>query len=158
MKLRCAFEDFAENANTCQILLQRRRTKGGALRAKELRQLHQLRIVGKRVRYVIELLEPAYGVELRRDFSPVFTRFQDRLGDINDHVSASNFYRRLKSSTEQRDLRRALRKMIRMENETLETSVDEYRRWWSSERLHELDQSLHATLERDVTPLRIAEC
>lgn len=157
MKLRSAFRDFSESASVCHLLRQPHLTKKQAFRAEGLSQLHQLRIAVKKVRYVMELLEPAYGAKLRQDVCPVFTQFQDRLGEINDHVSASNFYRGLKGRIEKHDLCRALRKMVQKENEALEETVGEFRRWWSFERLRELDRSLHATLEHDAPTLRTSE-
>lgn len=157
MKLRSAFRDFSESASACHILRQPHPTNKQSFRAEGLSQLHQLRIAAKKVRYVMELLEPVYGVKLRQDVYPVLTQFQDRLGEINDHVSASHFYRALKGSIEQHDLRRALRKMVQKENEALEETVGEFQRWWSFERLRELDRSLHATLEHDAPTLRTSE-
>ncbi len=51
---------------------------------RELATLHQLRILGKRLRYSLELLQPCLPERFRRDLYPRLQTFQDQLGDLND--------------------------------------------------------------------------
>jgi len=50
--------------------------------------LHQFRIRGKRLRYVMEALQGAFSEEFRTLLYPVIQELQDRLGEINDLAMA----------------------------------------------------------------------
>jgi CHAD domain-containing protein len=50
--------------------------------------LHQFRIRGKRLRYVMEALQGAFSEEFRTLLYPIIQELQDRLGEINDLAMA----------------------------------------------------------------------
>lgn len=53
----------------------------------DFEQLHQVRIVGKRLRYAIEIFADLYSPELREQLYPAIVQLQELLGSVNDsHV------------------------------------------------------------------------
>ena len=61
--------------------------------------LHRFRIQVEALRYVIELLGPAFGPELRELHYPVVEQLQQRLGSINDHVTGDARMRKWSCAT-----------------------------------------------------------
>ncbi len=55
---------------------------------RNLVQLHQVRIHGKRLRYAIEVFAGAFAEDLRQQLYPVVEEMQGILGDLNDHAVA----------------------------------------------------------------------
>ena len=54
--------------------------------------LHDTRIVGKRLRYAIEMFVDCFGPALRATLYPAITEMQQVLGDVNDHFNAVRLY------------------------------------------------------------------
>jgi CHAD domain-containing protein len=100
----------------------------------DLAALHQFRIRGKRLRYTIELVAPAFGPDLRDELYPVVEELQERLGKIQDHVSASD--RLIKWANDVKDcaLQEVLRELAAEEGTRLEEELREFRAWWTAER------------------------
>src|SRR5262249_55819232 len=57
--------------------------------------LHRFRIAGKKLRYTMELVAPAFGFELREQQYPLVQELQERLGNINDFVVAREILQKL---------------------------------------------------------------
>jgi len=55
-------------------------------------ELHELRIAAKRLRYSIELFHSAVDPRLRTESYPVVEELQERLGELNDRVSAQAMF------------------------------------------------------------------
>ena len=55
-------------------------------------QLHEIRIVGKRLRYAMEIFVDCFGPALRRQLCPVVGDLQEILGSVNDHFVAAQLY------------------------------------------------------------------
>ena len=55
--------------------------------------LHQLRIVGKRLRYAMELFAGAYPSSFRDSLYPLIEQLQGLLGTVNDHAVARERFR-----------------------------------------------------------------
>ena len=51
--------------------------------------LHQVRILGKQLRYAMEIFESCFSYEFRKRFYPAVVEMQDILGDANDSFTAS---------------------------------------------------------------------
>ena len=51
--------------------------------------LHQFRVCGKGLRYVMELLAGAFAADFRKEVYPRVEELQERLGTINDHYTAA---------------------------------------------------------------------
>lgn len=58
----------------------------------DYRHLHETRIVGKRLRYTIEMFVDCFGPALRTTLYPAIAEMQQVLGDVNDHFNAVQFY------------------------------------------------------------------
>jgi CHAD domain-containing protein len=58
----------------------------------DYRNLHETRIVGKRLRYAIEMLVDCFGPALRKTLYPAIAEMQQVLGDVNDHFNAARLY------------------------------------------------------------------
>src|SRR5262249_3925127 len=56
--------------------------------AGEADALHRFRLAGKDLRYAMELLAPAFAPSFRDEVYPVLSNLQEKLGAINDLVSA----------------------------------------------------------------------
>ena len=58
----------------------------------DYRNLHATRIVGKRLRYTIEMFVDCFGPALRTTLYPAIAEMQQVLGDVNDHFNAVQLY------------------------------------------------------------------
>jgi CHAD domain-containing protein len=58
----------------------------------DFEQLHEIRITGKRLRYVMEIFVDCFGPALRRQLCPVVGELQEILGFVNDHFVAAQLY------------------------------------------------------------------
>ena len=61
----------------------------------DYRHLHQTRIVGKRLRYTIEMFVDCFRPTLRTTLYPAIAEMQQVLGDVNDHFNAAGIYAEL---------------------------------------------------------------
>lgn len=59
----------------------------------DVESLHRMRLAGKRVRYAMELLAGAFDDSFRGELFVAFEEIQERLGTINDHVTAIKIFR-----------------------------------------------------------------
>jgi CHAD domain-containing protein len=112
----------------------------------DVEALHQLRIRGKELRYVMELLAGAFPASFRDRDYPVVELLQDRLGTINDHATALvRLRRRLKKAEgpEKEDLHTLLDR----EAVDLEQARREFLAWWTPLRQAELRRRLEEALE-----------
>ena len=58
----------------------------------DVQALHAFRIQGKQVRYAMEIFAGAFPPEFREQLYPIVETLQDRLGAINDHVTAQTHF------------------------------------------------------------------
>ncbi|MGI9470212.1 MAG: CHAD domain-containing protein [Rubripirellula sp.] len=113
----------------------------------DVRNLHQMRIEGKSVRYAMELLSTAFEQAFREQIYPVFAIVQDKLGAINDHASAISFYRELSKINVRKACHKAIESMIAWEESKLVEAQDEFLAWWTPQRIESM-QSQFETLLR----------
>jgi CHAD domain-containing protein len=104
--------------------------------------LHRFRIVGKNLRYVMELLAGAFGDEFRKVAYPKVERLQERLGAINDHYTAASQLAQWEHSATSDDETELLARLAERERIELESSVAAFHAWWTAERAAELRQAL----------------
>lgn len=95
--------------------------------------LHEMRLAGKRLRYVIELMAPALDEESAESAVATLRKLQDRLGEINDRHELA---RRTESAARELGLREggktarafaALRQALVASRDGL---LDEFESWW----------------------------
>jgi CHAD domain-containing protein len=108
----------------------------------DLAALHQFRIRGKALRYTIELVAPAFGAELRNEHYPVVEELQERLGKIQDHVTAAARLREWADEVDDCALQEVLRELAVEESSRLDDELREFRAWWTAERAEALRRGL----------------
>jgi CHAD domain-containing protein len=106
--------------------------------------LHQFRIVGKQLRYTMELLAPAFGDELRKDHYPVVEELQEKLGDVNDFVAGGELLKKLRDANHSAPARDQFDTLVGEHERSREQAIAEFRRWWTTERAESLRKGLLA--------------
>jgi CHAD domain-containing protein len=109
----------------------------------DLTDLHVLRIRGKRLRYVIEMLSGAFPPNLREDLYHVVVDVQQRLGEINDHATACDHLRDWLDQTGDQREAALLRGLIDKETAQLTQSHGQFMAWWTAARRQDLVERFH---------------
>src|SRR5262249_348637 len=98
--------------------------------------LHQVRILGKRLRYAMEIFECCYGTAFTEEYYPAITAMQDILGDANDSYVAAQ---RLTAILEQVKIVRpkgweryepGITSLLRFHQKRLPQKRREFEQWW----------------------------
>jgi len=100
--------------------------------------LHEFRIQGKQVRYAMEIFAGAFDVAFRQDLYLVVESLQERLGAINDHVTAKAHFVAWHGASDRCDVRQALEFGIEHEERSLAVTSQDFLAWWSAERREDL--------------------
>jgi CHAD domain-containing protein len=100
--------------------------------------LHAMRIAGKRVRYGMEIFGGAFGPALRQEIYPLVVEIQEKLGAINDHVTAAQLYSGWLGQSDDPELAEILRPQIEDEHAATERQSREFLQWWTAGRSAEL--------------------
>ncbi len=93
---------------------------------------HEYRILGKRVRYAIELLAPGLPESVRTEVYPQFERLQELLGGINDLASAGEHLLALKRRKDEA-LCREIEVISEVFRSRLEIECERFREWLASD-------------------------
>lgn len=104
--------------------------------------LHNFRIQGKRLRYTIELLDPALPSCLRDVHYPTVERLQEHLGTINDTVNSTAALKVWARNTSDTELQATYRELITLERERGQSAVDAFFAWWTDTRAAQLRVAL----------------
>jgi len=102
--------------------------------------LHAFRIEGKRVRYAMEVFAGAMDEDFRQVLYPLVAELQDRLGAINDHVTALAHMARWHREVDSHSVRESLEAGIAHEEQELTADRDAFLAWWSAEHRLELQR------------------
>jgi CHAD domain-containing protein len=108
--------------------------------------LHQFRIVGKKLRYAMELLSAAFGSELRSKAYPLLETLQDQLGEVNDHASALVRLGHWIEETKDSDRAKYLSELLKSEQGQLKESRRRFSAWWSADKRAELREVFEQVL------------
>ena len=100
--------------------------------------MHAFRIESKQVRYAMEIFGGVFDDRFRRELYPLVEMLQDRLGRINDHVTAQTYFAAWHAETEPGAVRAALEAGIEREQEDLEASRRDFFDWWTPNRRADL--------------------
>lgn len=111
--------------------------------------LHAFRIQGKQVRYAMEVFAGAFGMEFRQELYPLVAALQDRLGAINDHVTARAYFEQWSAEAATCATRQALEMAIAQERQAFETSRQEFLVWWTAERRQDLERRFERYVDLD---------
>jgi CHAD domain-containing protein len=104
--------------------------------------LHQFRIRAKELRYTIELVVAALGPQLRDDYYPVVEELQERLGNVQDHVTAIAHLCEWADDAKNSERQIVLRDLAEDEREKLIDAVGDFQNWWTEERANWLRSGL----------------
>jgi CHAD domain-containing protein len=104
--------------------------------------LHQFRIRGKRLRYTIELVAPAFGSELRDTCYPIVEQVQERLGTIQDHVTAIGYFGDWSDDARDAAEKQLLFELAKEERARVTAATQEFHEWWTAERVEALRHGL----------------
>jgi CHAD domain-containing protein len=108
----------------------------------EVADLHRFRIRSKALRYSMELLGSAFDNELRETHYRTIEELQERLGKINDHVTACDRLRNWAADTSDAELREMLCQFAEHEVAQLTVELAAWREWWSNDRIERIRQGL----------------
>jgi CHAD domain-containing protein len=100
--------------------------------------LHGLRICGKRVRYAMEIFVGAFGPEMRQEIYPIVAEIQEKLGKINDHVTAANLFAGWLDRVEDPNVADLLRPLIAAERQAIDQGRHDFLAWWTAGRSADL--------------------
>jgi CHAD domain-containing protein len=103
--------------------------------------LHQFRIAGKKLRYTMELLAPAFGPELRNELYPVVQELQEKLGNINDFAVGAALLEQL-HKTVNSESANICDQLIAEHASSRDRAITEFRHWWTTERTETLRTGL----------------
>ncbi|HEY1783945.1 MAG TPA: hypothetical protein VGG30_00300, partial [Pirellulales bacterium] len=91
-----------------------------------------------RVRYTIEIFVGAFGPEMQQEIYPLVTEIQEKLGKINDHVTAAGLYTGWLDRVEDADIADLLRALIAAEDQAIDQGRQAFLDWWSPARSDDL--------------------
>jgi CHAD domain-containing protein len=111
--------------------------------------LHGFRIQGKQVRYAMEVFAGAFDAPFREELYPSVADLQDRLGAINDHVTAQAYLVAWREEADSCAARSALEASIEHERQSFESSRREFLAWWTAERQDDLRRRFARYVELD---------
>ena len=108
----------------------------------DLLAMHRFRTRVKDVRYAIELLAPAFPIELKDSVYPLVEELQESLGTINDHAVAISRFSEWFEACHNKVDRRELKKRGSHESEQITRSLESFQKRWTNGELTQLFASL----------------
>jgi len=114
--------------------------------------MHAFRIQSKQVRYAMEIFAGAFDEGFRQQVYPLVAALQDRLGAINDHVTAQLYLQKWREETQAPAVQEALDAGHRLETGALDAGRQEFASWWTDDRRNELAREFSRYLDLDAPP------
>lgn len=99
-----------------------------------IEEIHRLRICGKELRYTMEIAVGAFGEPLR-DLYGFIEQTQARLGTINDHAVALDFYQTWYDRESDPSIREAIKTVVAIERDGLKSTLRDFPHWWSDQQV-----------------------
>lgn len=127
-------EQFGRIAETQMAELAAAFLHAGNQELADAHALHAFRIEGKRIRYAMEIFVGAFPEEFRQELYPLVASLQEKLGDINDHVTAEAYLAEWRQAYAGQTVVDALDALGRFEVGRLEVVRREFLAWWTPER------------------------
>ena len=118
----------------------------------DLTALHAFRIAGKELRYAMEIFASAFPANFREAQYPVIEQLQELLGDVNDHATAIVRLEDWLGKAEDKELHRALTRLLAAEQRALERSRGKFLDWWTVARARSFRDGLSRHLSSHRTP------
>jgi CHAD domain-containing protein/uncharacterized protein Yka (UPF0111/DUF47 family) len=110
------------------------------------KQLHQFRIQGKRLRYAMELIAPAFPRDFQEELYPIIEELQDKLGDIND--LALSIARLVESQASTIEANGHRSELLKKEQNRLDEARKDFQRWWTLALEHSVRSRFEAILQK----------
>jgi CHAD domain-containing protein len=107
-----------------------------------LASLHQFRIRAKALRYAIELVAGGFPAELRDSAYPLIESVQERLGRVQDLVTACGRFEAWAADDDYASFHPLLRELVRSEAKKLDDTVQEFHSWWDQGKVAALRRIL----------------
>lgn len=133
------FGNWSQDALTCVV---ERFHHAFPTDTNDLRAMHRFRTKVKDLRYAIELLAPAFPIELKDSVYPLIGELQDSLGTINDHAVAISRLTEWFETCSNKVHRSELKKRRAQNSEQLTLSLESFQKRWT----HGVLSQLHASL------------
>jgi len=108
------------------------------LPANDAAALHRLRILGKRLRYAMEIFAGAFDPSFREQLYPQIEEVQERLGDISDRATAIEHFKAWSADRHSRRRQERLRHLLALQQASFEQCRQDFLTWWTPERIAEL--------------------
>ncbi len=112
--------------------------------------MHAFRLQSKQVRYAMEIFAGAFDDDFRQELYPIVATLQDRLGEINDHVTAQTYLTTWRDESDAFAVLQAIEAGWQYEAHALEASRTAFLEWWSDERRQELRRHFSRYVELDL--------
>ena len=103
----------------------------------DAKALHQFRIRGKNLHYAMEVLAGAFADEFRTQLYPPVESMQERLGEVNDLVTAQAKLSQ-KIDKVAKSEKKSWRKLLADKQEQLESVIQQFWHWCTPQMLEEL--------------------
>jgi len=100
----------------------------------DAQSLHAFRIKSKEVRYAMEIFGGAFDSDFRQQLYPIVESLQDRIGEINDHVTAQTYLATWRGETESCPVHQAIDAGLQLEQQWYDRCRQEFLDWWTDER------------------------
>jgi CHAD domain-containing protein len=104
--------------------------------------LHAVRAAGRRVRYAMEILAPAFDNRFRNNLGRRLRELLDLLGAIQDHTVAGSLGRQLRDTACSRGEQQCLDQWLEREAQGLVESRRRFLRWWTPRQTGRLRRGL----------------
>jgi CHAD domain-containing protein len=105
---------------------------------------HEMRIAGKQLRYAMEIFADAFDPQFRDEVYPEVETLQEKLGAINDHVTAQPMLARWRHEHAPEEVHRRLDHLVEIERQGLTQAQADFHHWWTAERRATLKRRLEA--------------
>ncbi|HEX4148104.1 MAG TPA: CHAD domain-containing protein [Pirellulales bacterium] len=114
----------------------------------DLSNLHEFRILGKQLRYAMELYHAAFGPEFRGELYPQIEEVQEKIGVTIDHATAIERYEDWLACWDEPRLAAPLGELLQRQRTALAASRQSFAQWWTDERAKQLQQQFDEALTR----------
>jgi CHAD domain-containing protein len=137
---------FVDAASARLVPLVQEFLKAAQADLSDIETLHEMRICGKQVRYAMEILAGAFEKSFRTELYANFEEVQEKLGDVNDHATAITTFTAWIEQVDSEGSRAKLAELVATEEKLLDERCDDFRKWWTSERVAALEQQFEDAL------------
>jgi CHAD domain-containing protein len=118
----------------------------GACDPHDAAAVHRFRIIGKQLRYSMEVFAGAFDAQFRDSLYPLIEEVQEKLGEMNDHVTAIERFTAWQREWNDPRLDQPLAELLAAEQAALEQSRARVFAWWTHQRATELRSHFNVVL------------